>query len=98
MNHHKFLMICTLKYYLQLWCLVIYYPFYQATVYCTVVQNTIFLNITFFLIISDQLQFFRCEFMNHYKLHNHKFMTIFSFLSVVKFGSSVELSPQHYHL
>ena len=34
MNHNKFLMICILKYHLKFGCLVIYKPFYQATVYC----------------------------------------------------------------
>ena len=34
MNHHKFPMIYKLEYYLQFWFLVIYKPFYQATVLC----------------------------------------------------------------
>ena len=34
MNHHKFLMIRMLKYHPQIWCLIIYKPFYQATVFC----------------------------------------------------------------
>ena len=42
---------------------------------CSVIEDTIF--ITLFVTDSDQLQCFRCEFMNNYKLGNHKCMTIF---------------------
>ena len=62
-------MICKLKYHLKYWCLVIYKPFYQANVHC----NTIYYFFkTYFVTNSDQLQFFRRVFINHYKLHNHK--------------------------
>ena len=43
----------------------------------------LFLN-TSFVTNSDQLKFFRREFMNHYKLHNYnKFMTFFFSLVVI---------------
>ena len=60
-----------LKYHLQFWCLIIYKPFYQATVCC----NTRYLLFckTFFVTNSDQLQFFRHEFMNHYKMIDPNF-------------------------
>jgi len=52
-----------------------YKPFYQATVYnCNTRYD--FLK-HFFVTNSDQLQFFRREFLNDLKLHNHKFITIF---------------------
>ena len=53
------------------WCLIIYKPFYQATVY------KILFSKTFLVTNSDQLQFFPCEFINHYKLHNYKLLIIF---------------------
>ena len=40
MNHHKFLMICMLKYHQKFWCLVIYKPFYRSIVYCNTRQYT----------------------------------------------------------
>ena len=65
-------MICMLRYHLQYWCLVIYtFVFYREK--CTVGQDSIFKNI-FFVTVSDQLQIFPREFINHYKLHNHKFL------------------------
>ena len=72
-------MICMLKYHLKAWCLVIYTPFYEATVYC----NTRYYFFKAFIVTnSDQLLFFRREFMNPYKLHNHKFMNFFLLLYV----------------
>ena len=68
MNHHKFLMICMIKYHLRFWCFIIYKPSYQATVY------KILFFLTFFITNSAYIQFFRREFMNHYKLYNLKFM------------------------
>ena len=62
MNHNSFL------WYLQIWCLVVCKPFYQAALFC----NT---RCHFSKHFCDQLHFFRREFMNNYKLHNHKFMT-----------------------
>ena len=80
MNHHKLLMICMFKYHLQFWSLVIYKPFYQATVYC----NTRYYFFKHFSVtISDHLQFFSREFMKNYKLHNLKFMAIFVLLVAV---------------
>ena len=64
------------KYYLQFWYLDIYKPFYQATVYFDAI---IYSLKHFFVTNSDQLHFFSPEFMNHYKLHNHKLMTFFFF-------------------
>ena len=37
---------------------------------------------TFSVTISDQLQFFRHEFINHYKLHDHNFMAIFLLVAI----------------
>ena len=53
MNRHKFLMICMLKYHLEFWCLIIYKPFYPATLYCY--TRYYFLK-HFFVTNSDQLK------------------------------------------
>ena len=50
MNHHKFLIICMLKYLLKCWCLVIHKPFYLTTVYC----NTRYTTISLFNLIEER--------------------------------------------
>ena len=52
MNHHKFFLICVLKYHLQFWYSVIYNLFIKQL--CNVIQYTIFWNI-----FCHQLQFSR---------------------------------------
>ena len=74
MNHHKFHRICVLKYHQKIWCLVIYKSVYQVSVYC---NTRYYFSKHFFVTNSDQLTFFCREFMNHYKVPNHKFGTIF---------------------
>ena len=48
--------------------------FYFIKQLCAVVQDSIFKY--FFVTNSDHLQFFRREFINRYKLHNYKLLTI----------------------
>ena len=67
-----------LKYYLKFWRLIIYKPLIKQL--CTLKQDILFLNI--FVTNSDHLQLFRREFMNRYKVHDHKFMTTIFFLLV----------------
>ena len=74
MNHHKFLLIFKLKHHLKFWCLGIYKTVYQAIMYF---NTRYYFFKHFFVTNSDQLQLIRRVFMNHYKLHNHKFMTNF---------------------
>ena len=66
-------MNCELKYHLQFWCLVIYRPFYQASVCCDIYFSIYILK--HFLSPNDLSQFFGRKSMIHYEFHNHKIMT-----------------------
>ena len=66
MNHHKFSVICMLKYHAKHQCLVIYNTFYQAIVQC----KPRYYFLTFLVITIEKLKELCREFMSHYTLHN----------------------------